>query len=400
MQSVSDTLDRDDQPSRWSSLVFECKAWGLRLRRMALDFWRGRPARHAPASALAAAGILAEFEGHLWPKDEADQTLVAGKIQNLRLAVRNLNGLEIPADGIFSFWRQLGRASASRGFVAGRELREGCIVPATGGGLCQLSNAIYDSAVRAGLDVVERHRHSRALPGSLAERDRDATVFWNYVDLRLRAPFAWRLEVHMDEAYLRVRIRSARQEDRATLPLHLGVREATDVGDCSTCEERACYRHIGTRQLSPHRTWLIDEQWPEFMTYLDEHRDASRRTLGIAGANHESIGTRCARGLAWLRWRIAIWRKLPIPQARNGRSQMLAKALASQLHADDLHLVVAQSLLPYLWQAGELAGRRYDVLMSALPMTAIQRRLDDAANRHPGSATLRDFRAPDWLIAA
>ena len=68
----------------------------------------------------------------------------------------------------------------------GRELREGCLVPSIGGGLCQLSNALYDAALRAGLQVVERHRHTQVVPGSLAESDRDATVFWNYRDLRLR----------------------------------------------------------------------------------------------------------------------------------------------------------------------------------------------------------------------
>jgi glycosyltransferase involved in cell wall biosynthesis len=40
------------------------------------------------------------------------------------------------------------------------------------------------------------------------------------------------------------------------------------------------------------------------------------------------------------------------------------------------------------------------VLMSALPMDAIQQRLDSAANLHPDCATLRDFRAPIALLEA
>lgn len=400
MQPVSESIDQDIQPSRWSSLVFDSKAWGLRLSRLGQDWLRGRPVRHFPGAALRDAQVLAEFEGNLWPKDEADQTLVAGKIHNLRLAAKKLNGLEIPANAVFSFWRQLGRASESRGFVAGRELREGCIVPAIGGGLCQLSNAIYDSAVRAGLEVVERHRHSRALPGSLAEQDRDATVFWNYVDLRLRAPFAWRLEVRLDESHLHLRIRAADQRERPVLPLHLGARKAVDTGDCSTCDRHACHRHTGLRQLSPHRTWLMDEQWPEFLAYLDAHRDVSGRVLGLPGGLEDSIAARLSRLQAWLRWRIALWRKLPIPHARTRRLETTANALMTRLHPDDLHLVVSQGLLPYLWQAGALAGRRFDVLMNAMPMAAIQKQLDSAAARHPPSLTLSDFRAPGWLLEA
>ena len=74
-----------------------------------------------------------------------------------------------------------------RGFVKGRELREGCIIPNVGGGLCQVSNALYDAALQAGHEIVERHAHTQVIAGSLAEQGRDATVFWNYVDLRFRS---------------------------------------------------------------------------------------------------------------------------------------------------------------------------------------------------------------------
>jgi hypothetical protein len=400
MNLSTDHIDSEVQPTRWSSLVFDGKAWGLRCLRLGKDLLHGRPRRHATGSSLRNAPVLADFEGHLWPKDEADQTLVAGKIQNLREAAKRLNGLEIPANSVFSFWRQLGRASERRGFVAGRELREGCIVPAIGGGLCQLSNAIYDSAVRAGLEVVERHRHSRALPGSLAEQDRDATVFWNYVDLRLRAPFAWRLEARLDESFLYLRIRAEQLAPPMPLPIHLGARKTDETGDCASCDKRACHRYTGTRQLSPHRTWLIDEAWPEFLAYLDEHRDSSNRVLGAPNEQAKPLASRLAVLRAWLRWRVALWRHVPIPQARTQRLETIANALTARLRSDDLHLVVAQGLLPYLWHSGELAGRRFDVLMNALPMTAIQRQLDRAASRHPACASLRDFRAPGWLIAA
>ena len=93
----------------------------------------------------------------------------------------------VPAGETFSFWKQVGRATRRRGFVAGRELREGCLVANIGGGLCQLSNALYEAALAAGFEIVERHAHSRRVPGSRAALQRDATVFWNYVDLRFRA---------------------------------------------------------------------------------------------------------------------------------------------------------------------------------------------------------------------
>lgn len=399
MRDLSEAPARALVPSRWSSLVFETKAWGLRLARAGREHWQGRPTRHRTGQALRDAPVLAEFEGALWPGDETDPRLVAGKIQNLRLAIASLHGLEVPAGAVFSFWRQLGRASARRGFVLGRELREGCIVPAIGGGLCQLSNAIYDSAVRAGLEVVERHRHSRVLPGSLAELDRDATVFWNYLDLRLRAGFAWRLDVAMDETTVRVRIRARDNLPSGALPLQVGRRAADASNDCSSCDEHSCHRHIGAGNLRAHRTWLIDEDWPEFRAYLQDQRGEDDRVLGSVQVQ-PTLATRLARAWAWLGWRIALWRRQPIPKARTQRQGQIAQMLASQLDPEDLHLVVSQGLLPYLWQSGVLAGRRFDVLMSALPMTAIQQQLDRAAARHPNSPTLSDFRAPTWLVTA
>jgi hypothetical protein len=61
---------------------------------------------------------------------------------------------------------------------------------------------------------------------------------------------------------------------------------------------------------------------------------------------------------------------------------------------------VAQSLLPFLWREGHLAGREVSVLMTRLPMAELQARLDRAWAMHPERATLNDFRAPRWLIEA
>ncbi|WP_232760584.1 VanW family protein, partial [Xanthomonas sp. SHU 166] len=139
-------------PSRWRSLLFWAKTRALQLRR-ALHDLRDGPRRHRRDAGLAiAAGSCAESVTALWPDSEVTAPqLVAGKIHNLRLAARALHGVEVPAGATFGFWRQLGRATRRRGFVAGRELREGCLVPSIGGGLCQVSNAIYDAALRQGL---------------------------------------------------------------------------------------------------------------------------------------------------------------------------------------------------------------------------------------------------------
>jgi hypothetical protein len=80
--------------------------------------------------------------------------------------------------------------------------------------------------------------------------------------------------------------------------------------------------------------------------------------------------------------------------------EKLAASYAKRLKYDVLHVVVQQNLLPFLWRYGHLGGRTFDVLMTAMPMNELQRTLDRAAELHPESQTLGDFRAEKWLLDA
>lgn len=118
---------------------------------------------------------------------DADPRFEAGKRHNLRLAAPWFDGRALGPDRPLSFWRTLGRITADRGFVYGLELRGGCLVPALGGGVCLLSNALFALGARLGWQIHERHGHSLEAvpppPGTLWGLD--ATVFWPYVDLRM-----------------------------------------------------------------------------------------------------------------------------------------------------------------------------------------------------------------------
>jgi vancomycin resistance protein YoaR len=102
-----------------------------------------------------------------------------GKVQNLRIAAAAIDGLVVQPGETFSFWRAAGRATRARGYVIGRELRQGCMIPTVGGGLCQLTNALSRVAHQAGLEIVERHSHSHQPEGFFIDGATDATVFWN-----------------------------------------------------------------------------------------------------------------------------------------------------------------------------------------------------------------------------
>ena len=175
-----------------------------------------------------------------------ERVLIEGKITNLRIACGRISGRTLAAQKIFSFWRHVGPPRRSRGFVLGREVREGCVLPTIGGGLCQLSGSILEAGVRSGLEVVERHRHT-ALPDDIPYRqDRDATVFWNYVDLRLRALQPIMIEATVTASALVVRIRSMsiRISTAGILPvMQLGTPAKTLTESCYSCGQTNCVRH-------------------------------------------------------------------------------------------------------------------------------------------------------------
>ncbi|GEM_PF-147005 len=418
----------ETEPTLLQSWTFLAKANLLQWRRLIHDFVNPR-LRRFPQTAEATdvsmdLPILAESITPLWTADDAgEKSLLAGKIHNLRIAVHRVHGLEIGAGGLFSFWTQVGRAHRLKGYVLGRELREGCVVPAIAGGLCQLSNALYDSAARAGMDILERHTHTRIIPGSLAESGRDATVFWNYLDLRFTSDRRFRIEADLNSDSLRVRIRGPRAPEKApavptgVVSLGPGKRMVSmHVPDnCWTCGVTECFRHkahAGAPLDFGKTAFLVDEYWPEYDDYLKANAKA-KDMLAIP-----------MNGLRWGKpkyaWRTggfsrvrSAWavtaarayqsRRLSGQGAARQRAllsfhEKLAAAYAATLTFDITHVTVMQNLLPFLWKSGHLGGRTFDVLMTALPFAHLHRRLDQAASLHPESPTLADFRAPEALV--
>jgi len=233
----------DATPTRISAAIFATKVALLRAKRSIADLAHPVPylaiVPHAALPLTAAQSITP-----LWTNTSpAEQWYQQGKVANLRVAAASLDGLFIPAGTTFSFWRQLGKATARKGYRPGRMLQEGCMIPAIGGGLCQLSNALYQVALDSGCEIVERHRHSRTVPGSATAAGRDATVAWNYVDLRFRPAVDMQLAVELTPDHLIVTIRSSVPTPSPLLAREsLPGRPISDEHACDTCGSAECFR--------------------------------------------------------------------------------------------------------------------------------------------------------------
>lgn len=410
----------DHVPGIGEALIFRGKTFALQARRAAREAIGDEARRFPVNNALTGAGIVAESRTPLWTEHEdSEKVLIAGKIHNLRVAIRQLNGVEIPAGRVFSFWKQIKRTTSWRGYVAGRELREGCLIPNIGGGLCQLSNALYDAALRACFEIVERHGHSQVIPGSLAEVGRDATVFWNYVDLRFRSAHAFRIEAELTADWLVIRFRSESVNQRLVLPTNTlsKSKQLDQIENCFSCGTQDCFRQVkpSTQHHDFGRTaYLLDEYWPEFDRYISQtKRTSDLLCLPLDGKKFRKpnyawttagFGTVEQSRFLTLR-RSYQSRKLASQGATRQKyllaaNERLAQRYASLLSYDVTHVTVMQHLLPYLWREGHLGGRTFDVLMTGQPLAVLQQRLDAAFKLHPESRTLADFRADDKLLDA
>jgi len=111
------------------------------------------------------------------------------KLQNFECATRQIESVVILPNELFSFWKIVGRPTVKSGFVEGRTIVNGKLVPSVGGGLCQLAGLMYHLSLLTGLEIKERHNHSVDL---YTEETRytplgsDATVVYGYKDLRFK----------------------------------------------------------------------------------------------------------------------------------------------------------------------------------------------------------------------
>lgn len=239
---------------------------GVRFARWLLDDELAAPERVTPNGPVACTVRVPIARAGAHPR------LEAGKRHNVRLAATAFHGVVITPDRPLSFWRTLGPATAARGFTWGMELRSGCAVPAIGGGLCVLSNALFALAVERGWRILERAGHSMALaePSAL-----DATVAYPHVDLRI-APREGRavldvsvrgdvlvIALHHDAPALRSELERVQRDDGTTRDTKIRrrvyrelalVEDSVIVDDhqkipqalrtCLDCNQTACHARI------------------------------------------------------------------------------------------------------------------------------------------------------------
>ncbi len=108
----------------------------------------------------------------------------ANRIQNLRNGCAKINGTILYPNEVFSTNDAFNPCTEANGWASAGTIVGGKLEDSVGGGMCQVSSALYDAALYAELEIVERYNHS--LKVGYAPYAFDATLAGDYLDLKFR----------------------------------------------------------------------------------------------------------------------------------------------------------------------------------------------------------------------
>lgn len=124
---------------------------------------------------------ISSFTTH-FPRGQKDRnnniSVASGKIDNTIL---------MPGE-VFSFNGTVGQRTIEAGFREAGVYVNGRHDRGVGGGICQVSTTLYNAALMADLQIVQRQNHS--MPVAYVPVGRDATVSYGSLDLKLRNNFS------------------------------------------------------------------------------------------------------------------------------------------------------------------------------------------------------------------
>ena len=117
-----------------------------------------------------------------------DSLTVNAKINNLKVAAKQIENHVVYPGKIFSFWKAVGSPIEKNGFKSSRTIVKDELSESIGGGLCQIAGLVYYMSLEAGLKITERFEHSLDLytdETRYTPLGSDASVVYGRKDLRI-----------------------------------------------------------------------------------------------------------------------------------------------------------------------------------------------------------------------
>jgi len=145
---------------------------------------------------------------------------------NVELATAAVDGTVILPGEIFSFNKTVGPRTKAKGYELAAAYSATGVVDSYGGGVCQVSTTIYNSALYANMEIVQRYNHNFIV--SYVDPGRDATVSYGAVDFQFRNTrnYAIKLKTKALNGIVTIEIWGIKEDDDCEIIL---TSETTDV---------------------------------------------------------------------------------------------------------------------------------------------------------------------------
>ncbi len=121
--------------------------------------------------------VVSEFHTVFNPADR-------NRSDNIRLACSKLNGRILMPGEEFSMNETLGPRTLENGYKEAPVIYKNELIKGPGGGICQVTTTLYDTVLKAKLEVMERTHHS--IPLGYVSPGQDATIAEDTIDFRFR----------------------------------------------------------------------------------------------------------------------------------------------------------------------------------------------------------------------
>ena len=103
---------------------------------------------------------------------------------NLTISAEKIDGTIIMPGETFSYNQTVGERTIAAGYKEAGAYAGGKVVQDVGGGICQTSSTLYNAALLANLEIVDRSNHQFLT--SYVSAGRDATVSWGAIDFQFK----------------------------------------------------------------------------------------------------------------------------------------------------------------------------------------------------------------------
>ena len=134
------------------------------------------------------------------------------RVQNITAAAGRFHGLLVAPGETFSMADALGDISLENGYAEALIILGGQTITGVGGGVCQVSTALFRTVFFSGFPIVERHSHAyrvgyyEKIAGNIRDTDLaglDATVFVPLVDFKFTndSPYWLLMETYVNPSY-------------------------------------------------------------------------------------------------------------------------------------------------------------------------------------------------------